>query len=60
MNFHVTKKLLQMVSHELWALNRKIIFHGIRNPIGLFKPSLRLKFKKTSCGRCYSEIVYPV
>ena len=29
MNFHGTKKLLQMVFHDLWALNRKIVIHGI-------------------------------
>ena len=32
MNFHGTKKLLQMVFHDLWALNRKIVIHGIWNP----------------------------
>ena len=25
MNFHGTKKLFQMVSHDLWAWNRKIV-----------------------------------
>ena len=25
MNFHGTKKLFQMVSHDLWARNRKIV-----------------------------------
>ena len=28
MKFHETKKLLQMVSHDLWARNRKIVIHG--------------------------------
>ena len=28
MNFHGTKKLLVMVSHNLWAQNRKIVVHG--------------------------------
>ena len=32
MNFRGIKKLLQMVSHDLWAQNRKIVFHGIWNP----------------------------
>ena len=32
MNFHGTKKLLQMVFHDLWAMNRKIVIHGIWNP----------------------------
>ena len=29
MNFQGTKKLLQIVFHDLWAWNRKIVFHGI-------------------------------
>ena len=32
MNFHKTKKLLQMVSHDLGARNWQIVFHGIWNP----------------------------
>ena len=32
MNFHGTKKLFQMVSHDLWALKWKIAIHGIWNP----------------------------
>ena len=32
MNFHGTKKLLPMVSQDLWARNRKIVFHGNWNP----------------------------
>ena len=32
MTFHKTKKLLQMVSHDLGARNWKIVFHGIGNP----------------------------
>ena len=32
MNFHGTKKLSQMVFHDLWALNQKIVIHGIWNP----------------------------
>ena len=31
MDFHGTKKLLQMVSHDLWAQNRNIVFRGILN-----------------------------
>ena len=30
--FHKTKKLLQMVSYDLWARNWKIVCHGIWNP----------------------------
>ena len=29
MNFQGTKKLLQMVSHDLRAQNQKIVIHGI-------------------------------
>ena len=29
MNFHETRKLLQIVSHDLWAQNQKIVIHGI-------------------------------
>ena len=32
MNFHGTKKLLPIVSHDLWAQNRKIVIHGIWIP----------------------------
>ena len=32
-NFHGTKKLLLMVSHDLWARNWKIVFHR-----GIFRP----------------------
>ena len=32
MNFHKTKKLLRMVSYDLWARNWKIVCHGIWNP----------------------------
>ena len=32
MNFHGTKKLLLLVSHDLWARNWKIVFHGNWNP----------------------------
>ena len=32
MNFHGTKKLLLMVSHDLWAQNWKNVFHGNWNP----------------------------
>ena len=32
MNFHGTKKLLVMVSHNLWAQNGKIVVHGNWNP----------------------------
>ena len=31
MDFHGTKKLSLMVSHDLWTQNRNIIFHGIWN-----------------------------
>ena len=31
MDFHRTKKLSLMVSHDLWTQNRNIIFHGIWN-----------------------------
>ena len=29
MNYHRTKKLLQIVSNGLWTWDRKIFFHGI-------------------------------
>ena len=32
MNFHATKKLLQIVFHDLWTWDWKIVFHGIWNP----------------------------
>ena len=32
MNFQGTKKLLQMVSLDLWARNWKIVIHEIWNP----------------------------
>ena len=32
MSFHGTKKLLLIVSHDLWAWNWKIVIHGIWNP----------------------------
>ena len=32
MNFHGTKLLLLMVSHDLWARNWKNVFHGNWNP----------------------------
>ena len=32
MNFHGTKKMFQMVSHDRWALKWKIVIHGILNP----------------------------
>ena len=32
MNFHETRKLLQIVSHDLRAQNQKIVIHGICNP----------------------------
>ena len=35
MNFHGTKKLLQMVSHDLWA-NSKIVIRGFEI-LGLVK-----------------------
>ena len=34
MNFHRTKKLLQMVSYDLWACNQKIFIYAILNPRG--------------------------
>ena len=36
MNFHGTKKLLQMVSHDLWAANSKIVICGFEI-LGLVK-----------------------
>ena len=32
MNFHGTKKLLWMVSHDVWARKWKFVFHGNWNP----------------------------
>ena len=32
-----TKKLLPMVSHDLWARNQKIVIHGIWNPRAWFE-----------------------
>ena len=29
MNFHGTKKLFRMVSHDLWAWNQKIVIYEI-------------------------------
>ena len=57
MIFHGTKKLSPIVSHDLWARNRKIVIYGISNPracLAYIRDSSQTIDRRFHCVTCYA------